>query len=67
VIAKPQKTIGELFLEGTPIDDALARAVADALRHHKRMGNTIAVWQDGKVVHIPPEQIEVPSDDDESR
>ena len=41
---------------------ALNLAREDALRLHKRMGKPIAVWEDGKVVWIPPEEIEVDLD-----
>ncbi len=37
----------------------MRRAVRDALRVHKALGNPIAVWRDGKVVWIPPEKIPV--------
>jgi hypothetical protein len=45
-------------------DSALAlremrRAVREALLRHKRIGNPIAVWRDGQVVWIPPEEIPV--------
>jgi hypothetical protein len=39
---------------------ALKEAVADAIAEHKRMGRSIVVWRDGKVVKIPPEEIVVP-------
>ena len=42
-----------------PVVDAAQRAVREALLDHKRAGNPIAGWKDGKVVLIPPEQIEV--------
>ena len=51
--------IGALFREGVPIDRALGRAVREALRLHKKLGNPIAVWKDGQVVWIPPERIPV--------
>ena len=41
-------------------------AVNDALRMHKRLGNPIAAWKDGKVVIIPPEEIVIPPDDSET-
>lgn len=44
--------------------EALNLARQDALRLHKRMGNPIAVWQDGRVVWIPPEEIPVDLDSD---
>lgn len=37
---------------------AAQQAVRAALRDHKLAGNSIAVWRDGKVVLVPPEQIE---------
>ncbi len=40
-------------------EEAFRRAVAEALAEHKRNGIPIAVWRDGKVVRIPPDQIEV--------
>jgi len=39
---------------------ALKEAVAEAIAEHKRRGNPIAVWRDGKAVWIPPEEINVP-------
>ena len=39
---------------------ALKEAVAEALAEHKRRGNPIAVWRNGKAVWIPPEEIVVP-------
>ena len=42
-----------------PLIIAAQEAVRAALREHKLAGNSIAVWRDGKVVLLPPEQIEV--------
>jgi hypothetical protein len=39
---------------------ALKEAVAEAIAEHKRRGNPIAVWRDGKAVWIPPEEIVIP-------
>lgn len=41
------------------ISKALAQAVQNALLKHKQAGNPVAVWRDGKVVWIPPEEIPV--------
>jgi hypothetical protein len=32
-------------------------AVQEALARHKRLGNSIAVWRDGRVVVLPPDEI----------
>lgn len=45
--------------EGKAIDEALARAVRAALIDHKHAGNPVAVWRDGRVVWIQPEDIPV--------
>lgn len=36
---------------------AMRTAVREALLVHKKLGNPVAVWQDGRVVWIPPEEI----------
>lgn len=41
------------------VEQVLRRAVRQALLMHKRAGNPVAGWRDGKVVIIPPEEIEV--------
>ena len=40
----------------------MGEAVWDALRQHKEAGNPIAVWEDGKVKIIQPEDIVLPED-----
>ncbi len=39
---------------------ALRLAVAEALADHKRAGNPIYVWENGKVVRIPANRIRLP-------
>jgi hypothetical protein len=40
-------------------EQAFKAAVDKVLLEHKQTGDPIAVWQGGKVVHIPADQIEV--------
>jgi len=40
-------------------EEALRKAVADAIAEHRRNGVPIAIWRNGKVVRIPADQIEV--------
>jgi hypothetical protein len=47
------------------IDRGIRKGVARALQRHKERGESIYVWRDGKVVEIPPDQIPVPSGDQE--
>ena len=50
----------KLFMvEGDRVAEILRRAVRHALLAHKRAGNTIAVWEDGRVVLIPADAIQV--------
>ena len=39
------------------IERILQVGVQQALSVHKRLGNPIAIWKDGKVVIVPPEEI----------
>ena len=48
------------------VDGAMKKGVREALRRHKLRGESIAVWRDGKVVIVPPEEIEVPPLPDDS-
>lgn len=38
---------------------AMREAVREALLRHKRLGNPIAVWHEGRVVWLAPEEIPV--------
>ena len=40
-------------------EEALKKAVAKAIADHKRTGDPIVIWRDGKIVKIPAEQIEI--------
>ena len=39
--------------------EAMRLAVREALARHKALGQSIVVWRDGRVVVVPPEEIEV--------
>ena len=56
---KKTKNIAKIFEEGTLIDEALAKAVREALRLHKQAGNPVVEWRNGEIVWIPPEEIDV--------
>jgi len=43
--------------QGDEVDRALQRAVREALVRHKKLGEFVAVWRDGKAVILPPEEI----------
>jgi len=54
------KDVRAIMLDGKLIQQALRKAVTEALIRHKRLGTPIVVWRDGKVVWIPAEDIEIP-------
>ena len=41
------------------LEDAVNRAVTAALRRHKELGQSVVMWRDGKIVTVPPEEIDV--------
>ena len=58
----------EALLEDDARLDYLAKeAVRDALREHKRRGQSIAIWQDGRVVTLAPEDIPVDLTDEAAK
>lgn len=54
--------IEEFFADTDRMTKAMGHAVQQALRVHKALGHPIVAWRDGKVVQIPPEEIELESD-----
>jgi hypothetical protein len=61
VIEHGQPTSAELLKEVEPVTAAAREAVREALTVHKRLGNSIVEWRDGRVVIVPPEEIVVDS------
>lgn len=51
--------ISEIFEDKEKITRALSRAVNEALLQHKKAGNPVASWKDGRIVWIQPEDIPV--------
>jgi hypothetical protein len=56
-----QHKIPERFLvnESKAVEEILRQAVRHALLIHKRVGNPVAAWKDGRVVLVPAEEIPV--------
>jgi hypothetical protein len=47
----------DLVKQANEIEHLLQRAARHELSIHKRLGNPVAAWRNGKVVIIPPEEI----------
>ena len=45
--------------EDGAIDRALRQAVRDALLHHKKLGQSVIVSQNGKLTKLLPDQIQI--------
>jgi hypothetical protein len=57
VVSEPARDLDAILADTSRIEAALRSAVRGALRDHKRAGNPIAVWRDGRVVWLAPEEI----------
>jgi hypothetical protein len=53
-----KKDVSKLFKDGREIDEALRRAVREAVRTHHLLGRSVVGWRDGKIVRVPPGAIE---------
>ena len=60
-----ERDIATIFTTPGLVKAAMDRGIRDALLRHKRLGESIAVWRDGKVVIVPAEEIVVPELPDE--
>ena len=50
------------YTHAEEIGKIMQKGVRQALLMHRRLGNPIAEWKDGKVVIIPPEEIVLSSE-----
>jgi hypothetical protein len=56
----PRPKIDDLFTDHQAVLRAINKAGREAMLEHKRLGNPIADWRDGKVVIVQSEDIEIP-------
>ncbi|MGA2590894.1 MAG: hypothetical protein ABSH32_13325 [Bryobacteraceae bacterium] len=52
-----EKDIGQIFRDGTAIDEALEQAYRQAIREHRASGVPMSFWENGKIVEIPADQL----------
>jgi hypothetical protein len=57
---KKPKDLTPILLEGTAIQRAQRESWIKTLDRHKRLGHSIVVWRDGKIVWIPAHEILIP-------
>jgi hypothetical protein len=53
------RSIARTLADTALIERTLGKAVREALLRHKRAGNPVASWRNGKAVWIQPEDIDV--------
>ena len=51
------RSLGHIFNDTEEVTRRFKQAVHDALLDHKRAGNPVAIWRDGKVIIVPPDEI----------
>jgi hypothetical protein len=57
-MAEETRDIQKIFAEGFLIDEAMRKAAREAHRIHKRAGHPLAIWRDGRVQWVSPEEFE---------
>lgn len=60
--AKTKIDMRAIMLDGASIQRAHRASWWKMLERHKKLGNSIVVWRDGKVVEIPAEDIQIPDE-----
>ncbi len=61
-MSKSKNKIAEVLRDTKFLTKKLQKGVNSALLMHKRAGNAVCEWRNGKVVWIPPEDIIVKPD-----
>jgi len=52
-----KKDIGQIFREGTAIDEAVDRAYRRAVKQHRQNGVPMVFWENGKIIEVPADQL----------
>ncbi len=58
--SEPTRDISELLSDPTVVLEAAREAAEDAIQRHKQMGLPLAIWKDGGVAWVTPEELEQP-------
>ena len=66
MIKREEKDVGALMIDGDALDRAMVTAQIEAVRRHRLLGLPVAVWRDGRLVVLPPDQVALPGDSEES-
>jgi len=58
-MTQPDDDESQRLAESDAVLAAIREPVRDALLMHKRLGNPVVTWRDGRVVWIPADEINV--------
>lgn len=61
--SEARKELARRFDSDAQVTQAIQQAVRDAVLDHKRAGNPIAGWQNGRVIWIQPDEIVLPGEE----
>ena len=59
----PDPKLERALEQGRRVQRAVGDGVRRALLRHKRQGESVAVWRDGRVIIVPADQIRIPDAD----
>jgi len=51
------ESIADRFNTDEVVEEAVEKAVRNAVADHKKKGNAVAIWQNGKLVWLSPDDI----------
>ena len=60
VIETPAISVAEALKDRKRIDAAFRRAFRKAVLDHRRAGVPMVFWENGKIVHVPADQVPLP-------
>ena len=55
---KSPRDMSEILSDPTVLEQAAREAAQDAIQRHKQMGLPMAIWRDGHVAWVAPEELE---------
>lgn len=53
---KPTENVSDILADPTVVEQAVREAVREAVRRHRLLGLPLAVWKDGQLAWIAPEE-----------
>lgn len=60
VIEAPAKTFDERIQDEALLNAAFRRAFRKAVLEHRRAGVPMVFWENGKIVHVPADEVPLP-------